>query len=50
MRKEEEEMIVRHGAQLGTASSGRPIQVVLFDAFDTLVSPRIAPHLQYVGV
>ncbi|PWN88100.1 HAD-like protein [Acaromyces ingoldii] len=40
-------MIVRHGAQLGTASSARPIQVVLFDAFDTLVSPRIAPHLQY---
>jgi len=26
-----------------------PITLVLFDAFDTLVTPRIAPHLQYVS-
>lgn len=27
-----------------------PIRLVLFDAFDTLVTPRTAPHLQYAAV
>lgn len=27
-----------------------PIRLVLFDAFDTLVTPRSAPHLQYAAV
>ncbi|SPO22031.1 uncharacterized protein UTRI_02026_B [Ustilago trichophora] len=27
-----------------------PIRLVLFDAFDTLVTPRPAPHLQYAAV
>lgn len=27
-----------------------PIRLILFDAFDTLVTPRSAPHLQYAAV
>ncbi|SNX83034.1 uncharacterized protein MEPE_01740 [Melanopsichium pennsylvanicum] len=27
-----------------------PIRLVLFDAFDTLVTPRSAPHLQYASI
>lgn len=27
-----------------------PIRLVLFDAFDTLITPRSAPHLQYAAV
>lgn len=28
----------------------QPIALVIFDAFDTLITPRIPPHLQYVRV
>ncbi|SPO23348.1 uncharacterized protein UTRI_02026 [Ustilago trichophora] len=31
-------------------TSVAPIRLVLFDAFDTLVTPRSAPHLQYAAV
>ncbi|GAC76798.1 predicted hydrolase [Moesziomyces antarcticus T-34] len=31
-------------------AAAAPIRVVLFDAFDTLVTPRAAPHLQYAAV
>lgn len=35
---------------MGRFPTSAPIRLVLFDAFDTLVTPRSAPHLQYAAV
>lgn len=35
---------------MGRFPTSAPIRLILFDAFDTLVTPRSAPHLQYAAV
>lgn len=35
---------------MGRFPTSAPIRLILFDAFDTIVTPRSAPHLQYAAV